>query len=60
MSVVYGIIKRHQGKIRVQSKVDRGSTFVVTLPEKADVEQEVDQAGLEDILSTAGTEEVSQ
>jgi signal transduction histidine kinase len=32
MSVSYGIIKNHQGSIRVESKVGTGTTFVVELP----------------------------
>lgn len=32
LSVSYGIVERHGGKIRVQSKVGRGSTFTIWLP----------------------------
>ncbi len=32
LSSSYGIIKRHQGEIRVQSQVGRGTTFTVILP----------------------------
>jgi signal transduction histidine kinase len=32
LSVVYGIIERHGGEIRVNSKVGEGTTFTVTLP----------------------------
>jgi len=32
LSVTYGIIKNCGGKIDVQSKLDQGSTFVITLP----------------------------
>jgi len=41
LSVVYGIIRRHHGKIDVQSEVGRGTTFVVSLPERSEVEQEL-------------------
>ncbi len=34
LSIVYGIIKMHRGQIAVQSKVDQGTTFTVTLPVK--------------------------
>ncbi|MHB8909367.1 MAG: sensor histidine kinase [Syntrophales bacterium] len=32
LSVSYGIIERHGGKIEVQSKVNEGTTFTITLP----------------------------
>jgi two-component system NtrC family sensor kinase len=32
LSVVYGIVTRHHGRIQVDSKVDAGTTFVVHLP----------------------------
>jgi two-component system NtrC family sensor kinase len=32
LSVSYGIIERHGGKIEVQSKVNQGTTFSITLP----------------------------
>ncbi|MDQ7780047.1 MAG: [Fe-Fe] hydrogenase large subunit C-terminal domain-containing protein [Planctomycetota bacterium] len=32
LSVVYGIIKRHEGDIQVESNVGQGSAFVVSLP----------------------------
>ena len=41
LSVVYGIVKRHQGRIDVQSQPDSGATFVVSLPERTGVEQEI-------------------
>ncbi len=36
LSVVYGIVTRHNGTIEVESKVGRGSTFTVTLPQAQD------------------------
>ena len=41
LSVVYGIIRRHSGKIDVRSEIDSGTTFVVSLPERSEVEQEL-------------------
>ena len=32
LSVVYGIILSHQGKIEVESEPERGTTFILTLP----------------------------
>ncbi len=32
LAVVHGIIERHNGKIEVQSKLNVGTTFIVTLP----------------------------
>ena len=34
LSVVYGIIKRHHGRIDVRSEEGAGATFVLALPEK--------------------------
>ena len=32
LSVSYGIIKKHGGRIEVESEVDKGTTFTITLP----------------------------
>ncbi len=32
LSIVYGIVRKHYGKIEVESTVGEGSTFVLTLP----------------------------
>jgi signal transduction histidine kinase len=32
LSIVYGIVRKHYGKIEVESTVGQGSTFVLTLP----------------------------
>lgn len=32
LSVTYGIIKRHGGDIKVQSTIEQGTTFMITLP----------------------------
>ncbi|CUS83227.1 sensor histidine kinase [Candidatus Kryptobacter tengchongensis] len=37
LAVVYGIVERHAGKISVESKVNHGTTFTVTLPKKPNI-----------------------
>ncbi len=32
MSIVYGVIKRHGGELEVQSKVGKGTTFIINIP----------------------------
>lgn len=32
LTVVHGIIEEHEGTIKVESKVDKGSTFIISLP----------------------------
>jgi signal transduction histidine kinase len=32
LSIAYGIIKEHKGRIEVESKVDMGTTFSIYLP----------------------------
>ena len=34
LAVVYGIVQRHGGDIEVESQVDHGTTFTVTLPKR--------------------------
>ena len=34
LSIVYGIIKKHNGEIKVKSKVGEGTTFIIELPVK--------------------------
>lgn len=34
LAIIYGIIKMHRGQISVQSQVDKGTTFTITLPIK--------------------------
>ena len=35
LSVVYGIIQRHKGDITIKSRINEGTTFVITLPQIA-------------------------
>jgi len=42
LSVVYGIIQRHKGSIRVKSEVNKGTTFIIYLP-KQRIEQDSEQ-----------------
>jgi signal transduction histidine kinase len=32
---VYGIVKQHQGKIEIQSEVNKGTTVTLIFPKKA-------------------------
>ena len=41
LSVVYGIVHRHQGRIDVSSEMGRGTKVVISLPERAQIEQEL-------------------
>jgi signal transduction histidine kinase len=38
LSVSLGIVKEHRGEIRVESEVDKGSTFTVILPVRSEKE----------------------
>lgn len=35
LSVCFGIIREHNGKIEVESEIERGTTFIITLPVKS-------------------------
>jgi two-component system NtrC family sensor kinase len=41
LSVVYGIVRRHHGRIDVRSEVGRGTAFIISLPEHGQVEREL-------------------
>ena len=43
LAISYGIIKGHRGSISAQSKLGRGTTFIVTLPTKA-IENNVEES----------------
>jgi CheY-like chemotaxis protein len=62
LSIVYGIVKDHNGYIDVKSKVDKGSDFVVYLPlveaaSKAEDGKVIDIRGSEKILVVDDMEE---
>lgn len=38
LSITYGIIEKHNGKIRVESKIGQGTEFIITLPKFLDIE----------------------
>jgi len=42
LAISYGIIERHSGRIDVESKLDKGSTFIISLPvpESKDIQHE--------------------
>ncbi len=41
MSIVYSIIKRHDGKIEVESEVGKGATFNISIPIRREIEQNI-------------------
>ncbi len=40
LAVVYGIIQQHKGEIKVESKPNHGTTFIITLPRRPPQVQE--------------------
>ena len=49
LSVSYGIIKEHKGKIYAESKLGKGATFIIELPVVAEVQQlESDETAVEE------------
>ncbi|MCJ8501482.1 ATP-binding protein [Desulfatitalea alkaliphila] len=42
MNIVYNIIQKHHGDIRVESRVGQGTTFIITLPVGAAPDEETD------------------
>ena len=40
LAVVYGIIERHQGDIRIESQPDRGTTVFIELPRNPRIESD--------------------
>ncbi len=41
MSIVYSIIKRHNGKIEVESEIGKGTTFNISIPIHQEMEQNI-------------------
>lgn len=41
LSISHGIIEKHQGKIRVESKMGVGTTFIINLPKKLEVDDNI-------------------
>ena len=39
LSTAYGIIERHNGRIEVQSQIEKGTTFTIILPAQADLKK---------------------
>ena len=46
LSICYGIVQGHGGRLRVDSKVEKGSTFTVEIPIMTEENQEVPALGL--------------
>ncbi|MBR9979794.1 MAG: two-component sensor histidine kinase, partial [Desulfatitalea sp.] len=40
MNIVYNIIQKHHGDIRVESRVGEGTTFIITLPVGSTADEE--------------------
>jgi signal transduction histidine kinase/DNA-binding response OmpR family regulator len=47
LSVVYGIVKQHEGWITVQSEVDKGTKFEIYFPQEFAIEKDEPQFGME-------------
>ncbi|MEO9966550.1 MAG: ATP-binding protein [Reichenbachiella sp.] len=41
LSISHGIIEKHNGKIRVESKMGVGTTFIINLPKKLEVDDKI-------------------
>ena len=48
MSITFGIIEKHSGKIELQSEVGKGTEFVITLPKKLDLRAQKKESELQD------------
>ena len=46
LSICYGIVQEHGGRLRVESELGKGSTFIVEIPIMAEENQEVPALGL--------------
>lgn len=56
LATVYGIVKRHNGHIQVQSEIGKGTTFRIYLPAEAGKDTAVERH--EPVKASAGTETV--
>ena len=45
LAIIYGIVKMHQGQIKIQSEVGKGTTFTIVLHERLPSEPESGEAG---------------
>ncbi|MCX5798833.1 MAG: ATP-binding protein, partial [Proteobacteria bacterium] len=43
LAISYGIIERHAGKIDIETKLGKGSTFIISLPVSADEDEHGDE-----------------
>ena len=55
LSVVFGIVKRHRGRIEVDSKEGQGTRFSIFLPERSELEEELLPSGKEELNESTAT-----
>ncbi|MEP3390033.1 MAG: ATP-binding protein, partial [Reichenbachiella sp.] len=41
LSISHGIIEKHRGTIRVESKMGVGTTFIINLPKKLEIDDKI-------------------
>ena len=47
LAISYGIIERHSGKIDIETKLGKGSTFIISLPVSADEDEHRDETKID-------------